>query len=63
VAQPYPVPVKVSCYYEDEDCGIFWSNDRQVPVRQMVRALGLAEAEEQLISVREFYRKAGVLDY
>ena len=50
-------------YYEDEDCGIFWSNDPQVPVRQMVRALGLAEAEEQLVSVREFYRKAGVLDY
>jgi hypothetical protein len=50
-------------YYEDEDCGIFWSNEPQVPVRQMVRALGLAEAEEQLSSVREFYRKAGVLDY
>ncbi len=50
-------------YYEDEDCGIFWSNDRQVPVRQMVRALGLDEAEEQLVSVQEVYRKAGVLDY
>src|SRR5262245_10278954 len=41
-------------YYEDEDCGIFWSNDRQVPVRQMVRGLGLTEAEDQLASVREF---------
>ena len=50
-------------YYEDEDCGIFWSNDRQIPVRQMVRALGLDEAEEQLVSVQEVYRKAGVLDY
>ena len=50
-------------YYEDEDCGIFWSNDRQVPVRQMVRALGLTEAEDELASVREHYRKAGVLDY
>ena len=50
-------------YYEDEDCGIFWSNDPQTPVRQMVRSLGLREAPEQLARVREFYRKAGVLDY
>ena len=50
-------------YYEDEDCGIFWSNDRHVPVRQMVRALGLTELEDQLTSVREFYRNAKVLDY
>jgi len=50
-------------YYEDEDCGIFWSNDRQVPVQQMVRALGLTEAEDELAGVREHYHKAGVLDY
>ena len=29
----------------------------------MLRSLGLAEAEEQLTSVRESYRKAGVLGY
>lgn len=50
-------------YYEDEDCGIFWSNDPQTPVRQMAQSLGLREAPEQLARVREFYRKAGVLDY
>jgi hypothetical protein len=50
-------------YYEDEDCGIFWSNDRQIPVQQMVRALGLTEAEDELAAVREHYRKAGVLNY
>ena len=50
-------------YYEDEDCGIFWSNDPRTPVRQMVQSLGLLEADEQLARVREFYRKAGVLDY
>ncbi len=50
-------------YYEDEDCGIFWSNDPRTPVRQMVQSLGLLEAEEQLARVRESYRKAGVLDY
>jgi len=50
-------------YYEDEDCGIFWSNDPQTPVRQMVKSLGVLEAEEELARVRESYRKAGVLDY
>jgi predicted amidohydrolase len=50
-------------YYEDEDCGIFWSNDHGTPVREMVRSLGLREAEEQLADVRAFYRKAAVLDY
>jgi len=47
-------------YYEDEDCGIFWSNDARTPVRQMVQSLGLLEAEEELMRVRESYRKAGV---
>lgn len=50
-------------YYEDEDCGIFWSNDAKTSVRQMVQSLGLLEAEEELARVRESYRKAGVLDY
>lgn len=50
-------------YYEEEDCGIFWSNDPRTPVRQMVESLGLLEAEEQLARVREFYRKAGVLGH
>jgi len=47
-------------YYEDEDCGIFWSNDRHTTVGQMVRSLGVAEAEEKLRWVRRLYRKAGV---
>jgi predicted amidohydrolase len=50
-------------YYEDEDCGIFWSNDPRTPVRQMVQSLGLLEAEDELARVRESYRKARVLDY
>ena len=50
-------------YYEDEDLGIFWSNDPRVPVRQMVQSLGLLEVDEELARVRETYRKAGVLDY
>ena len=50
-------------YYEDEDLGIFWSNDPRTPVRQMVQSLGLLEAEEELARVREIYHRAGVLDY
>jgi len=50
-------------YYEDEDLGIFWSNDPRTPVRQMVQSLGLLEAHEELARAREVYRKAGTLDY
>lgn len=48
-------------YYEDEDCGIFWSNDPKIPVGEMARSLGLLELEEEMKRVREFYRKAGAL--
>lgn len=35
---------KVGCDYSDrEDTGIFWSNDPQVPIGEMVRSLGLRE--------------------
>jgi predicted amidohydrolase len=50
-------------YYEDEDCGIFWSNNAQTPIRRMVESLGLLEAEEQLAQVRAVYRSAGVPGY
>jgi predicted amidohydrolase len=30
-------------YYEAEDLGIFWSNDPSTPIREMVRAIGVAE--------------------
>jgi predicted amidohydrolase len=50
-------------YYEDEDLGLFWSNDPRTPIGQMVKALGVLEAEEELASVRATYHKAGVLDY
>jgi predicted amidohydrolase len=47
-------------YYEDEDCGIFWSNDRGMTVADMVRSVGVLEIEEELARVRQFYRKAGI---
>jgi hypothetical protein len=47
-------------YYEDEDCGIFWSNDPQVTIGEMVRSIGVLEIEEEMAQVRQFYRKVGV---
>jgi predicted amidohydrolase len=35
-------------YYEDEDCGIFWSNDPAVPVKRMVQELGEMEIRDQV---------------
>ena len=48
-------------YYEDEDCGIFWSNDPRVPVAEMAKSIGVAEAEASLERVREIYRDARVI--
>jgi predicted amidohydrolase len=47
-------------YYEDEDCGIFWSNDPKVAIGEMARSIGVLELEEEMARVREFYRRAGV---
>jgi len=47
-------------YYEDEDRGIFWSNDSKITIGEMVRAIGVLELEEEMTRVREFYRKARV---
>jgi hypothetical protein len=47
-------------YYEDEDRGIFWSNDPRMTIREMVRSLGLEEQHEQLARVQQVYRKAGL---
>lgn len=44
-------------YYEDEDCGIFWSNDPKTTIGEMVRSLGLLELEDELARVRKFYRR------
>jgi hypothetical protein len=50
-------------YYQDEDRGIFWSNDPHLPIRQMLRNLGLMEEQEELKRVREIYRQAKVPGY
>jgi predicted amidohydrolase len=50
-------------YYEDEDRGIFWSNDPHMTIREMVRSLGLMERQEELERVESVYHKAGVPGY
>jgi hypothetical protein len=50
-------------YYEDEDCGIFWSNDPSVPVSEMAKSIGVPEAEVALERIRRIYRDAGVIGY
>ena len=50
-------------YYEDEDCGIFWSNDPKITVGEMARSIGVLEVEEEMARVREFYRRGEVRKY
>jgi predicted amidohydrolase len=50
-------------YYEDEDCGIFWSNDPNMRVSDMAKSVGVAEAEASLDRVRGIYHNAGVIGY
>jgi predicted amidohydrolase len=47
-------------YYEDEDQGIFWSNDPQLPIRKMLQALGLDEFDEELVRIEKLYDRSGV---
>lgn len=47
-------------YYEDEDRGIFWSNDPKVTIRQMIQSIGLVEMEDLMTQVRGLFHKAGV---
>jgi predicted amidohydrolase len=47
-------------YYEDEDRGVFWSNDPQTPIGDMIRSLGLGETRQEFQRIRQLYRKEGV---
>jgi predicted amidohydrolase len=47
-------------YYEDDDRGIFWSNDPNQTVGQMIRSLRLTEEKESMQPVVQYYRKLGV---
>jgi predicted amidohydrolase len=50
-------------YYEDEDRGIFWSNDSHVTIGDMMRSLGLSEARDELKRIQKLYEEAGVPNY
>jgi predicted amidohydrolase len=47
-------------YYEDDDRGIFWSNDPHMTVGQMLRSLNQTEEKEYLQLTVQHFRKAGV---
>jgi beta-ureidopropionase len=47
-------------YYDDEDRGIFWSNDPHMTVREMMEKLNLKEEQEELQHDLGVYRKAGI---
>jgi predicted amidohydrolase len=50
-------------YYEDDDCGLFWSNDPQMTIRQMLRSLDLLEQQEEYQHAEQVYHQAGVPGY
>jgi predicted amidohydrolase len=47
-------------YYEDDDRGIFWSNNPNQTIGQMIGSLQLTEEKEALQPVAQYFRKAGV---
>jgi predicted amidohydrolase len=47
-------------YYEDEDRGIFWSNDPRTPIGEMFHSVGLNESHDELRRIRKLYERAGV---
>jgi predicted amidohydrolase len=50
-------------YYEDEDCGMFWSNDAHMTIRHMLQSMGQMEEQEEFQRAGEVYHKAGVPGY
>jgi predicted amidohydrolase len=45
-------------YYRPEDMGIFWSNDPEMSVGQMIGSLGLTETDENVERIRLLQEKA-----
>ncbi|MBL8215329.1 MAG: carbon-nitrogen hydrolase family protein [Bryobacterales bacterium] len=50
-------------YYEDEDLGMFWSNNPKMGIAEMARGMGLITAEAELARVRKLYQEAGIVGY
>jgi predicted amidohydrolase len=50
-------------YYEEEDIGIFWSNDAKTPIGQMIRSAGLPDARSEHDRISKLYHEAGVPSY
>lgn len=50
-------------YYDDDERGIFWSNDPNKSIRQMLRSLNLREEQEEFQLAVNRYRNGQVLGY
>jgi len=46
-------------YYEDEDRGIFWSNDAHTAIGDMIRSLGVSDQFVELRRIQKLLQKAG----
>ena len=47
-------------YYEDEDLGIFWSNDPQKSIREMAREQRLEDWDQYMNRVNRTFHRAGI---
>lgn len=48
-------------YYAPEDVGIFWSNDRDITIGEMIRSINVAEAGPEHDRILKLYRKKGII--
>ena len=48
-------------YYRPEDGGIFWSNDRNITIGEMVRSINVAEVGPERDRVLKLYKKKGIV--
>jgi predicted amidohydrolase len=44
-------------YYEDEDCGLFWSNDPGIPIGEMAKSIGLTDWSEEHARLEEVFAR------
>ena len=42
-------------YYEDEDCGFFWSNDSRVPIGEMAKSINMVDWSEEHARLNQLF--------
>ncbi len=43
-------------YYEDEDCGLFWSNDPALTIGEMARSIGMTDWSEEHARLEQLFK-------